>query len=256
MIPFMALARSISRRPRHVLALYQVALCWPCARQSLARRCCCRLACGTERTRRTANQTRRPTHRRPAARRVPRSLRSAVHGRPRVARCAGRALYQRDPRPRGDGNGARTRNALVRTVSEPHRHRAQRDRRAGPASAAAVRPQGGGASPYRFRGSSLFDWIRSAQISRALSVSRKDRGAILPLGRATERVLVRPGRTFHHQPLLRRHHSGVGAAVQRARHHRAVSHHMWEPLLPRRPMPSPIPNPLKRVARISCFRIE
>ncbi len=51
---------------------------------------------------------------------------------------------------------------------------------------------GGGAapaSPYRFRGSVLFDWMRVAdQRSRALSVSRKDRGAILPMGRAHQNV--------------------------------------------------------------------
>jgi predicted AlkP superfamily pyrophosphatase or phosphodiesterase len=42
-----------------------------------------------------------------------------------------------------------------------------------------------GASPYRFRGSALIDWMRvSDWQSRALSVSRKDRAAILPLGRA------------------------------------------------------------------------
>jgi predicted AlkP superfamily pyrophosphatase or phosphodiesterase len=44
---------------------------------------------------------------------------------------------------------------------------------------------GPGASPFRFRGSVLIDWMRLADPrSRALSVSRKDRGAILPLGRA------------------------------------------------------------------------
>ena len=49
--------------------------------------------------------------------------------------------------------------------------------------------RGGGASPWRFRGSALFDWIRSRdQFSRALSVSRKDRGAILPLGKAKQQV--------------------------------------------------------------------
>lgn len=49
--------------------------------------------------------------------------------------------------------------------------------------------KGGGASPFRFRGSALFDWIRSDnQWSQALSVSRKDRGAILPLGRAHQNV--------------------------------------------------------------------
>lgn len=49
--------------------------------------------------------------------------------------------------------------------------------------------RGGGASPFRFRGSALFDWIRSDnEWSQALSVSRKDRGAILPLGRAHQNV--------------------------------------------------------------------
>ena len=46
-----------------------------------------------------------------------------------------------------------------------------------------------GASPFRFRGSVLVDWIRSRDPrSRALSVSRKDRGAILPMGRAKQNV--------------------------------------------------------------------
>ncbi|HEY7394522.1 MAG TPA: alkaline phosphatase family protein [Gemmatimonadaceae bacterium] len=48
---------------------------------------------------------------------------------------------------------------------------------------------GPGASPFRFRGSTLIDWLRVTDPrSRALSVSRKDRGAILPLGRAKESV--------------------------------------------------------------------
>jgi len=46
-----------------------------------------------------------------------------------------------------------------------------------------------GASPYRFRGSTLIDWMRNHDArSRALSISRKDRGAILPLGRAKQSV--------------------------------------------------------------------
>jgi hypothetical protein len=50
---------------------------------------------------------------------------------------------------------------------------------------------GGGppASPFRFRGGTLIDWMRIHDArSRALSVSRKDRGAILPLGRADQSV--------------------------------------------------------------------
>ena len=46
---------------------------------------------------------------------------------------------------------------------------------------------GDGASPFRFRGSVLIDWLRmNDPRSRALSVSRKDRGAILPIGRSHE----------------------------------------------------------------------
>lgn len=46
---------------------------------------------------------------------------------------------------------------------------------------------GGGASPFRFRGSAFFDWMRANDPeARALSVSRKDRGAILPIGRARQ----------------------------------------------------------------------
>mgnify|MGYP002778266481 FL=1 len=42
-----------------------------------------------------------------------------------------------------------------------------------------------GASPWRFRGTTLLDWMRAAdRRTRFLSVSRKDRGAILPIGRA------------------------------------------------------------------------
>jgi len=45
------------------------------------------------------------------------------------------------------------------------------------------------ASPFRFRGTGLADWLRfSNPRSQALSVSRKDRGAILPMGRAKQAV--------------------------------------------------------------------
>ncbi|HVX39940.1 MAG TPA: alkaline phosphatase family protein [Gemmatimonadaceae bacterium] len=57
------------------------------------------------------------------------------------------------------------------------------------AQAPLVGGGGPGASPYRFRGSTLIDWLRIKDArSRALSVSRKDRGAILPLGRAHQDV--------------------------------------------------------------------
>jgi predicted AlkP superfamily pyrophosphatase or phosphodiesterase len=48
---------------------------------------------------------------------------------------------------------------------------------------------GPGASPRRFRGTTLFDWLKAVDPqAHALSVSRKDRGAILPIGQAKEQV--------------------------------------------------------------------
>ncbi len=48
---------------------------------------------------------------------------------------------------------------------------------------------GSGASPFRFRGSTLTDWlIAKAPRTRVLSVSRKDRAAILPIGRSKQPV--------------------------------------------------------------------
>ncbi len=46
-----------------------------------------------------------------------------------------------------------------------------------------------GASPYRFTGTTLADWMTAADPeTRVLSVSRKDRGAILPIGRGKHSV--------------------------------------------------------------------
>jgi predicted AlkP superfamily pyrophosphatase or phosphodiesterase len=48
---------------------------------------------------------------------------------------------------------------------------------------------GWGASPRRFAGTTLVDWLHAADArSRALSVSMKDRGAILPVGRSKGEV--------------------------------------------------------------------
>ena len=46
-----------------------------------------------------------------------------------------------------------------------------------------------GASPRRFRGTTLYDWMRARDAdTRVLSVSRKDRAAIFPVGRAARAV--------------------------------------------------------------------
>lgn len=50
-----------------------------------------------------------------------------------------------------------------------------------------------GASPTRFRGTTLTDWLTAANSrTRALSVSAKDRGAILPIGRSKQQVYWLP----------------------------------------------------------------
>lgn len=63
---------------------------------------------------------------------------------------------------------------------------------------ALVGSSGAGASPARFRGTTFYDWMRAADAETAvLSVSRKDRGAILPVGRGGREVywLVRGSAT-------------------------------------------------------------
>ena len=60
-----------------------------------------------------------------------------------------------------------------------------------------LKDAGLGASPRRFRGTTLFDWLRDADSrARVLSVSRKDRGAILPVGRARGDVFWYAGGIF------------------------------------------------------------
>jgi hypothetical protein len=50
-------------------------------------------------------------------------------------------------------------------------------------------PREPGASPERFQGTTLYDWIAAkTPASRAVSVSRKDRGAILPIGRSKQDI--------------------------------------------------------------------
>ena len=63
------------------------------------------------------------------------------------------------------------------------------DRGVPDASVRLLESNGPGASPHRVRGEMFFDWLRAAEpAARALAVSRKDRGAILSIGRARESV--------------------------------------------------------------------
>jgi predicted AlkP superfamily pyrophosphatase or phosphodiesterase len=67
----------------------------------------------------------------------------------------------------------------------------------GDSTAPLVETRGPGASPRRFRGTAFFDWLAAGDAaSRALSVSRKDRGAILPIGSARQEVYWYQGGMF------------------------------------------------------------
>ncbi|HET7233630.1 MAG TPA: alkaline phosphatase family protein, partial [Longimicrobium sp.] len=90
-----------------------------------------------------------------------------------------------------------------------------------------------GASPFRFRGGTLTDWLRVKDArTRALSVSRKDRGAILPMGRAHQTVLwYAPNGTFTTSTYYA---DTLPAWVQRFNARRlpqSYAGHRWTPLL-------------------------
>lgn len=116
---------------------------------------------------------------------------------------------------------------------------------------------GGGApaSPYRFRGSTLIDWMRVADArTRALSVSRKDRGAILPLGRAHQGAYwyAADGRfttsTYYADTLP----EWVQAFNARGLARRYAGK-AWKPLLPESAYPEPDSVPVENGGRNVAF---
>ena len=95
--------------------------------------------------------------------------------------------------------------------------------------------EGAAASPFRFRGTVLFDWMRTRDPrSRALSVSRKDRGAILPLGRAHQEVYwyAPSNGTFTTSSYYRDTLPGWVRDFNARRLPQRTAGRVWEPLLP------------------------
>ena len=112
----------------------------------------------------------------------------------------GRGVHQRLPGPRDDGDGAGPCDGALRATRV---RRAARRTRACPTPR---RPDGWwgvpgpGASPWRFRGTELFDWIQARYPdARALWVSRKDPHHAVGEG-ASAGLLVRLG-PVHHEPV-------------------------------------------------------
>jgi predicted AlkP superfamily pyrophosphatase or phosphodiesterase len=100
--------------------------------------------------------------------------------------------------------------------------------------------RGPGASPLRFRGTALFDWLHArSPASRMLSISRKDRGAILPVGRSKQMVFWFVGGQF----TTSRYYADTLPAWVQAVNSRAVAAHAagraWELLLPADSYPEP-----------------
>ena len=103
---------------------------------------------------------------------------------------------------------------------------------------------GEGASPHRFRGTTLFDWLRARGAARALSVSRKDRSAILAIGQARESVywFAEEGRfttsTYYSQAL-----PDWVRAFNARRLPERMAGRQWTPLLPDSAYPEPDAQP-------------
>ncbi len=112
---------------------------------------------------------------------------------------------------------------------------------------------GPGASPRRFRGSALYDWILARYpAARALSASYKDRGAILPVGRARQQVywfagaLLTTSRYYADTlPDWVRRFDGTLQA--------GASGYVWELLLPPSSYPEPDSVPFEHGGRDTVF---
>jgi hypothetical protein len=109
-------------------------------------------------------------------------------------------------------------------------------------------PMAVGASPRRFLGTTLVDWmIAHDSTTRVLSVSRKDRGAILPVGRSREQVYWWSNRGFFTTSRYYRDTlpTWVGSWNARGPVPRLAGH-SWELLRPEASYPEPDTLPAER----------
>lgn len=104
-----------------------------------------------------------------------------------------------------------------------------------------------GASPFRFRGTTLYDWMKAADsATRVLSVSRKDRGAILPIGRAKADVYwYASNGLFTTSRYYRDTLPAWVNAFNARRGPQALAGRAWTPLLPADRYAEPDANPLE-----------
>jgi len=93
---------------------------------------------------------------------------------------------------------------------------------------------GVGASPFRFRGTTLTDWLIARDPrTKALSVSRKDRAAILPIGKSKQPVFwYSPNGTFTTSTYYRASLPEWVKTFNARRLPASYAGRVWQPLLP------------------------
>jgi arylsulfatase A-like enzyme len=107
---------------------------------------------------------------------------------------------------------------------------------------------GAGASPHRFRGTTLYDWMLAADPdTRALSVARKDRAAILTVGAARTHVYWWADARFTTSTYYRSELPAWVRAWNEDLHRAAWSGRQWTLLLPETAYPEADDNPWEGV---------
>jgi arylsulfatase A-like enzyme len=110
------------------------------------------------------------------------------------------------------------------------------------------------ASPRRFRGTTLYDWMLARDPdARVLSVSRKNRGAILPVGRAAGEVYWYAGGGFTTSRWYRDSLPGWVRDFNARGGVERLAGRPWEPLLDASAYPEPDSAPWENGGRRSVF---
>jgi arylsulfatase A-like enzyme len=123
-----------------------------------------------------------------------------------------------------------------------------------PASPLLGAPGSAGASPHRFRGTALYDWMLAADPeARVLSVSRKDRGAILPVGRSRGSVYWYSAGRFTTSTWYRDSLPAWVEAWNARGGVPALAGAAWRPLLPESAYAEPDSMPYEHQGRETAF---
>ena len=113
---------------------------------------------------------------------------------------------------------------------------------------------GDAASPLRFKGTTLYDWMLARDpATRVFSVSRKDRGAILPVGRAKRDVYWWTRGMWGTSRYYRDSLPSWLQAYNRRPGWRSLSGATWEPLLPDSAYAEPDSQPWEGNGREKTF---